>query len=82
MKGTLCEPDNKRKFSGHLVIDRTALQRQHQEMVALLTQFIDYLYTPHIRKYDLNCVFPAFTEKCSINITLLSAQYSRVPDIC
>ncbi|KAK7335968.1 hypothetical protein VNO80_28133 [Phaseolus coccineus] len=32
MKGTLCEPDNKRKFSGHLVIDRTALQRQHQEM--------------------------------------------------
>ncbi|CAJ1955138.1 unnamed protein product, partial [Sphenostylis stenocarpa] len=31
-KGTLCEPDKKRKFTGHLVIDKTALQRQHQEM--------------------------------------------------
>jgi len=26
-------------------------------------------------------VFPAFTEKCSINITLLSDQYNRVPHV-
>jgi len=37
MKGALREPDKKKKFTGHLVIDRTALQRQNQEMVALLT---------------------------------------------
>ncbi|QCE08917.1 hypothetical protein DEO72_LG10g135 [Vigna unguiculata] len=32
MKGALREPDKKKKFTGHLVIDRTALQRQNQEM--------------------------------------------------
>ncbi|XP_017424494.2 uncharacterized protein LOC108333541 isoform X1 [Vigna angularis] len=32
MKGILREPDKKKKFPGHLVIDRPALQRQNQEM--------------------------------------------------
>ncbi|KAK7402322.1 hypothetical protein VNO78_14501 [Psophocarpus tetragonolobus] len=31
-KGSLCEPGKKRKFTGHLVIDRATLQKKHQDM--------------------------------------------------
>ncbi|KAH1105207.1 hypothetical protein GYH30_038463 [Glycine max] len=32
IKGTLREPGKKKRFTGHLVLDRAAHQRQHQEM--------------------------------------------------